>query len=416
MRFILTSAVKDLRWRLTDPFALLTWVGIPVVVLSLVSLAFGGGDGPTPTARVLVADQDDSFLSGALVGLAGQGPAAGFLDVETVTTEEGRTAMESGDATALLIIPPGFGDAVLDEQPTTLTLVTNPAQQILPVIVRDGLEILIDVAFYAQRLLGAPLRSILEGPPDGDRFFDDVTIATLSGEINARIRALDGVLIPPVLQLADETTSGDDDADAGTLNLGALFFPGVLLMSLIFIGQGISADLWREKTQGTLRRLASSPQPVSAFLVGKLLAGATMMGVVTLLGLVVGTAAFDSPMSAVPLALTWCTFAGAALLAFFLLIQALASSERGANLLAGTVVFPLIMMGGSFFPFEAMPAWMAAIGAWTPNGLAVLRLKEILSGEAVLMTLVWSGLGIGAPAVAALALASRRLTRGFITS
>ncbi len=45
------------------------------------------------------------------------------------------------------------------------------------------------------------------------------------------------------------------------------------------------------------------------------------------------------------------------------------------------IVFPLMMIGGSFFPLEVMPAWMARIGRWTPNGLGVAQLKEILFGH-----------------------------------
>jgi ABC-type multidrug transport system permease subunit len=38
------------------------------------------------------------------------------------------------------------------------------------------------------------------------------------------------------------------------------------------------------------------------------------------------------------------------------------------------------MLGGTFFPFEAMPKWLAAIGQYTPNGWAVMQFKEIISG------------------------------------
>jgi ABC-type multidrug transport system permease subunit len=39
------------------------------------------------------------------------------------------------------------------------------------------------------------------------------------------------------------------------------------------------------------------------------------------------------------------------------------------------------MLGGSFFPFEVMPDWMARIGKLTPNGWSLLRLREILDGK-----------------------------------
>jgi ABC-type multidrug transport system permease subunit len=80
------------------------------------------------------------------------------------------------------------------------------------------------------------------------------------------------------------------------------------------------------------------------------------------------------------------------------------------------VVFPLIMIGGSFFPFEAMPPWMANIGRWTPNGLAVIQLKQLLFGPIDPTAIVIAAIGIGVPAVLAFLLATRRLTGAFATS
>ena len=40
-----------------------------------------------------------------------------------------------------------------------------------------------------------------------------------------------------------------------------------------------------------------------------------------------------------------------------------------------------MMMGGAFFPFEALPNWMASIGIWAPNGFLLERLKDFLIYE-----------------------------------
>jgi ABC-type uncharacterized transport system permease subunit len=69
------------------------------------------------------------------------------------------------------------------------------------------------------------------------------------------------------------------------------------------------------------------------------------------------------------------------------------------------------MLGGSFFPFEAMPAWMAAIGVWTPNGLGVARLKELLYGDVSSAALAMAAVGIGIPAALAFLGSWRRLRR-----
>ena len=54
---------------------------------------------------------------------------------------------------------------------------------------------------------------------------------------------------------------------------------------------------------------------------------------------------------------------------------------RTADVLSTVVLFPLMMLGGSFFPFEAMQEPLRTWGQFTPNGWALMRLKEILGGD-----------------------------------
>ena len=91
-----------------------------------------------------------------------------------------------------------------------------------------------------------------------------------------------------------------------------------------------------------------------------------------------------------------------------MLIQVLATTQHGANMLSTMILFPLMMIGGSFFPFEAMPSGMAAVGRWTPNGLALLHLKEILFGQPSVGATLLAAIGIGIPATIAFFLCARR--------
>lgn len=412
MRFVAVAALKDLRRRLADPAAMLIWIGIPLAIGGLMNLVIGSAGSAPPRPKVLVVDQDDTFLSRLLSGSGGVPGFGEFLDLERVTLEDGRRRIDAGDATALLIVPAGFQTAVIEDTPAELQLVTNPAQSVLPGIVEEGLGMLVEAVFYAQRLFGQEIRRIAEsaagasGPADAD-------VAALSVAINARLRQLEGVLLPPVMRVE---VKREEAAAAGTPDFGQLFFPGILFMSILFVAQGMSVDVWEEKTRGTLRRALTTPQPAAALLAGKLAAGTALVGLVVLVALAASTALFDVAWTRVPLALAWCTFAAAALLALMTLLHMAAASERGAQLLSNIVVFPIIMMGGSFFPFEAMPAWMAAIGRWTPNGLGVVRLKEILFGTPSAGVLLLSAAGIGVPAAIAFLTAVRRLRGTFATS
>lgn len=405
MRYLFVAAAKDVRRRLADPAALAIWIGLPLLLGGLLGF-IAGGDGRPPRASVLVADQDDTFVSGLLSTALGR---AEIMELQSVTLEEGRRRIDEGDATALLVVPKGFQAAVLEQSASELMLFVNPAQQILPGIVQEGLEIVVDGVFYAQQIFGPVLRRIVPtdaaGPPS------DAEVAAISVEINQQLTRLQNVVIPPAIALTVVR-----EASARTeppLTLGQLFLPGMLFMSFLFVASGMSGDVWEEQRMGTLRRALTTPQPAHRLLAGKLVAGGALMAVIGFVALAAGTVLFDIPWWRVPAALAWCVFVGGALLALLTLLQMFASSQRGADMLSSTIIFPLMMLGGSFFPFEAMPGWMAAIGQWTPNGLGVARLKDLLYGNPALTPFAVAALGIGLPAAAAFLLASRRLRRRF---
>jgi ABC-type multidrug transport system permease subunit len=414
MRFVLTCATKDFRRVLSDPLALLLWLGLPLAIGGMIWLAGGAGSGGQPRAHVLVADLDSTFLSGLLLGAGEQEGAAEILELEPVALEDGRGRIGAGEATALLIIPEGFQQAVLEETPAELLLLTNPAQTVLPAIVEEGLEILVEGTFYLQRVFGDELQLLAAGPPTGQNLFADTIVASLSLSVNQRLQQLESTLLPPVLDVSSPVSEGGEaEGSASAVDFGLLFLPGILFMALLFVAQGMSDDVWEEKMNGTLRRALVSPGPAGGLLGGKLLAGAAVAAFTSVVGLAVAVSLFDVPPPVVPAALVWCTFAGTALLVFFQLAQLFATTQRGATVLTTALVFPLMMVGGSFFPFEVMPDWMAAVGRWTPNGLAVVQLKALLRGDAETVHLARAALGIGVPAALALLISSRRLAGRF---
>ena len=128
MRYVLAAAAKDIRRRLRDPAAFAIWIGVPLLLGSLLSFMNSGSDSP-PRATVLVVDEDATAASGLLAAALGRVP---ILDLDPVALDEGRRRIDSGDATALLVVPAGFQQAVLGGSAVKLTLVTNPAERILP--------------------------------------------------------------------------------------------------------------------------------------------------------------------------------------------------------------------------------------------------------------------------------------------
>ncbi|MEM7200512.1 MAG: ABC transporter permease [Planctomycetota bacterium] len=380
---LLTGVVrKDLLRAWSDPAGLLITLCIPLAIGGLMTMATGGSDGPTPKARLLVVDEDDSIVSQFLVGALGRGEGGGVIDAELVEPAVGRSRIDAGEASALLLIPAGFGRALLDETPSELQLLTNPAQRILPGILQETLEMGVDAAFYLQRVVGPQLRTLRDAISSDDAqvaAFPEAEVARLSIEMRRAIQRVESYLFPPAIELSVEAAPTAANEAAPKPSYGLLFFPGVVLMALFFAAQNQSEDLWRERRLGTLRRaMSASALSARSLLFGKVLAGVVVLGGLVAVVLALGAAYHRLPLAVLPAAWLWATVAGGVLLLLMMLVQLHASSQRGAAILSSALVFPLLMVGGSFFAFEAMPSWMASIGRYTPNGWALERLKDIL--------------------------------------
>ncbi len=405
MGFLSASVSKDVARWLRDPMAFVLWLGIPFLIGGLMTLMSSGGGAPTGT--LLIADEDGTLLSGAIVGAYSQDQLGGLLVVETVSIEDGQRRIEAGDASGFLTIPDGFQDAFLNASPVTLTLKTNPSQTILPGIIEDVTEILLDVGFYAQQLLGPEIQQIVNA--DDATVPDDVFVAGIAVDIQDKIEAVAPKLFPPLLTVTIVEPPPEDPQP----DIGLLFLPGIVLMSVLFAANSLAADYWQEREQGTLRRLVSAPGALAGFVGGKAIAALLVVAALAGITLTVGFVYHGVPWQRLIPSLTWVAIGGTGLFAWFAALQMLFNNKKAANLLTTILLFPLLMMGGSFFPLDTLPDWLAAIGRLSPNGFIVDKLTlELTSATAWtidrndwLLTAALTGIG--------LALCTWRLGAGF---
>ncbi len=405
--FVRHAFRKDLSRLLTDRVALALYFGIPLVIGFLILLLVGG-ERPKPVAHLVVADEDDSVVSGLFKTMLRSEQAGDFIRLEESDRAEGRAIVDDGGASALLVIPAGFQDAVLRESPAELELVTNPAETIKPMILKVGLEVLVDVVFYVHRIFGNELRKIVEST-ERDAPPTDEAIAEISIGINHVIRRIRKYASPPAITV----NAVADEGPTGGVPMAHLMLPGIVLIGLLLMAQGLGSDVWAEKSAGTLSRAVSAPRPMAELLLGKVLANAVLVFAVSLVMLTIGMLFLDMPMERLPIALGWTTLSGVTFVLLFLWIFSLARSRRSGMVVTNSVVFPLMMLGGSFFPAEVMPAWMGAVGRWTPNGWSLERLKDILIGRADATALVVGAAGLVALALVLFFLTAARMRGSF---
>ena len=382
--FTLCSALKDLRRRARDPLALLLWLAIPAVIGGLMSSLAGGSDGPKPRAHILLVDQDESFIT-KLLGGAGDSDDTPFA-FESVDLETGHERINSGDGSALLVIPEGFDRAILLEEPAKLELVINPAQRVLPQMVEEALDMLVEAHFYVHRVAGSTLARFGDDPSGGAAVYPNDDIAAVAvefNEIGARLADwVDPLRLEVEVVVESEQEAGADAASTPAIDFGAIVMASILAMTVIFSALGLSEDLWVEKKTGTLLRAQAAPRPLAGWLGGKLIAHAVLFAVLITGGMLIGRYGFEIDFTGELLGLLWMTLAATVFVTLLLLAQSLARTQRAGTIVASLFVYPLLMIGGAFFPLEAMPDGLAAIGERTPVGWALERFKSIIAGVA----------------------------------
>jgi ABC-2 type transport system permease protein len=165
--------------------------------------------------------------------------------------------------------------------------------------------------------------------------------------------------------------------------------------------------------QGTLRRFAMTPGSARHFLAGKLVAVAVVYVLLAVVALLTASLLLGMPIRNAGLVMLWIPASGGGIYLMMVILSTLASTPRAGSVLTNIAVMSLGMMGGAFFPFEMMPGFLSRIGRLTPNGWALLRLKEMLGGQAGAASIALAFAATAVVGTLLFVLASRRLRRGF---
>ena len=391
MGVVWSMVKKDLLRKMSEPLGVLLLLAFPLIFSAMLALAFGsGGSSGMPRVTLLVENRDDGLLSDLFVSSLSSEQLAEYLDVEVVG-EEGSARMEEGEASALLRIPDGFTSSLLEGRETTLELVRNPAQSILPEIAEQGTVILADGLSAASRVLRGPLDQLIP-MLEGDVGPMDTEVAAIAIAVNQAIGRADTYLFPPVITLSSITLA--DPEAAGSTRPGStlmlvflMILPGISVYALFALGDVAMRDLLVELEARTLQRQLAGPVGTGTVILAK----ALFTAVLSLISLVI-LASVGWFATAEPVNLAGFTILGLALIAAITgtsaAIYGTASSvTSGATV--GSIVYLLMAFGsGSFVPLDSLPAVFRQIAPFTPFYWATQGFHDLLRGGAGLSDLL----------------------------
>ncbi len=421
MRVLLTLAWKDLRILLADRMGMIFTVFFPLIYAVFFGLIFsGGGEGGRSKIPVALVDADSTARS---IAFADSLSVSSELSVTYHGDTEGaREAVRRGRSTAMILLPPGFGERLgrfAYGEPANLKLGVDPSRKaeagmLQAVLFQTAAEFMqmgfSDFNTQKQDLSAwrDTLRQVENQEDVGYvlTFFDALE-SFLSEEESRSTETMDA---------ADSSSRGSENWGGftplkveelsiqrerfGPPNAFTITFPQGIIWGLLGATAGFALGLVLERRRGTLRRLLASPLGWAKILGGRALACFIFCFLMSLVLILLGVTLFGVQVQQplylllVLLAIALC-FTGV-----MMIIASMGRSEASVGGIGWGVNLLMAMLGGGMVPLFFMPQWLQRVGVISPVRWAVIGIEGCLwrgfsLSELMVPLLVMSAIGVG---------------------
>jgi len=239
-----------------SPGLIVILVAIPITLALIEYAAFGPtvASGKLPPVKVIVLDEDQTFLSRAVPELfTAGGPMKDMFETSAVADRAAvQRLFQHNEASALIVVPKGFQQAILNGNTAELQFAPNPLQTISPVIARSVLDMMALIGNGLYRQAAEPIRRINAfrmnaRSPNADDIAEISRGFFQAGQRFTGLRALDDV------QLTVVRPSGERETGfaGSSRQFFAFIFPGLVIFGLMFISLNLhiplAANTWTRR-------------------------------------------------------------------------------------------------------------------------------------------------------------------------
>lgn len=196
--------------------------------------------------------------------------------------------------------------------------------------------------------------------------------------VRQRSRLVGALLQPLLIWIMVGVGAGGSFKPASGQAYSDYFFPGVLLMIVLFTAIFSTISIIEDRREGFLQGVQVAPIPASALVLGKCLGGAllgTLQAVLLLPLLLLPNVHLSlTPVGAVVL-IPLLLLLGLALTAVGVLIAWQMNSTQGYHAIMSVVLLPLWFLSGALFSADGAPGWMRLVMWLNPlgHGLTLVR-------------------------------------------
>lgn len=174
------------------------------------------------------------------------------------------------------------------------------------------------------------------------------------------------------------------------------FFPGTMVLTLLFAAIFSTISVIEDRNQGFLQGVLVAPVPRASIAAGKVLGGATLAWLQSVIFLAL------APLSGIRLTFSSVLAAAGVLAVLGIALTAVGfafawkvDSVQGFHAVMNLLLVPMWLLSGAFFPPSGAPGWLAAVMRANPLTYGVAALRWALYGSAPEV-----GTGLPGPAAA----------------
>ena len=184
--------------------------------------------------------------------------------------------------------------------------------------------------------------------------------------------------------------------DAKNLRYIEFLLPGLIAMSVMQMAVFSVAFVFTQyKEKGVLKRLLASPMQPWQFVTANVITRLLVSMVQTAIFIGVGLVLFKVHIQGSYLLLTLCIALGALMfLGFGFSVSGLAKTVDSVPAIANLLVFPMLFLGGTFFPISSMPQWLQNIAKFLPLTYFSTAIRDVMTKGASLFDIRWDILGM----------------------
>lgn len=401
MSSILTLTFKDLTLLFRDKAGLFWILAFPLLYTGFFGMVLGGagGGGGSSGLSIALVDEDRSSGSAALIAelLANDSLKIARQEEDQdspvlTDMETARMLVGKGKRVAFVQIPPGFGDhpfAIFSGETTArLRVGVDPTRSAEAGFLRG---ILTQCAFKAtfsrfgdRDLLLLEIKSGREALSAQTDLIGPQKLL-LNGLLSALGTFVEGANFDALGLGGEGAGMGDlnmmemvqvqPDARAKPASAFEVSLPQGLVWGLMGVALGFAVSIVRERTQGTLLRLRTSPLSLFQLFAGKALAclAGCMLTMTFLIG--VGVLALNVRIGSPGLLLLGMLATSFCFTGIMMVSSIMGRTEQAVAGASWGAMMPFAMLGGGMIPLVAMPPWLVSASDYSPFKWAILALE-----------------------------------------